>query len=123
MAIQYTYEKKDEILYALGSGVEESLKQDQEVTLEVIEVSRSFGCTKLLMDDRNVAYTSSITSLYELAKSYSAKAELYAIRKIAVVADSKYKEDNDFYESAVRNRGLNLRIFYSIEKAEDWLLE
>lgn len=121
MAIKYTYEKRGKVLYAFGTGIEESLEQNKDITRQLNEASRQFECTKLLVDDRNVIYTSSILSLYELAKFYSTKDSLYNIQKIAVLADPKYKEDNDFYETTARNRGFNLHVFYSLEKAEAWL--
>ncbi len=123
MAIKYTFEKRGDILYAFGAGLEESLEQNKDITRQLSKASQKFECTKLLVDDRNVIYTSSILSLYELAKFYSTEDSLNKIYKVAVLANPKYKENNDFYETTARNRYLNLHVFYSCEQAEEWLSE
>jgi hypothetical protein len=75
------------------------------------------------VDDTNVIYTSSTLALYELAKFYNDSQFQRELRKIALLAHPRFKEDNEFYETAVRNRGLNLRVFYDIERAAAWLAE
>lgn len=121
MSIQYTFEKRGDTLFAIGHGVETSVEENKQITLELIRTCRQHGCDRLLVDDTDVAYTSSTLSLYEMAKFYNDSHFQREVRKVALVPNPTYKEDNTFYETVVRNRGLNLRVFYDLESAAAWL--
>jgi hypothetical protein len=123
MSIQYTFEKRGAVLYARGWGIEGGIDEDKQISLELVRACRQHGCELLLIDDSDVTYTSTTLSLYELAKFYNDSRFQRQLRAIALIANFKYKEDNDFYETAVRNRGVNLRIFYDFERAGTWLAE
>lgn len=121
MPITYSFEQKGEVLYATGHGIEDDLEQNKEVTKTLIRACKEHGCNKLLVDDRDVKYTASILTLYELANFYTTEGIPLKLRRVAIVADSQYEENNEFFETTSRNRGVNLRVFYRIEDAEAWL--
>jgi hypothetical protein len=121
MSVQYTFEQRDGILFAVGRGIEGSIEEDKQTTLDLIRACKESGCDLLLVDDREVTYTISTISLYELAKFYYDSHFQREVRKVALVPNPVFKEDNAFYETAVRNRGLNLRVFYDFESAAAWL--
>lgn len=123
MTITYWIEQKGEIVYAIGHGTEDNLEQNKEITQTLIRACEEHRCSLLLVDDRDVKYTASILSLYELGEFYKTTGASRKVKKVAVLADSSYKESNDFFETTSRNRGVNLRVFYQMENAEAWLLE
>ena len=123
MSIHYDFEPRDGVMYAVGHGLENSIEEDKQLSLELIRACKKHGCVLLLVDDTDVTYTSSTLALYELAKFYNDSHFQRDLRKIALLPHPRFKEDNEFYETAVRNRGLNLRVFYDIERAAAWLAE
>jgi len=123
MSIQYTLEKRGDVLYAIGHGMETGIEEDKEISLQLIRACNQHACELLLVDDTDVTYTISPLALYELARFYNDSHFQRDVRKIALIPNAKYKEDNSFYETVVRNRGLNLRVFYDVEKAAAWLAE
>lgn len=121
MSVQYTFEKRGGILFAVGRGVEVGIEEDKQITLDMIQACKESGTDLLLVDDRQVTYTISTISVYELAKFYYDSHFQREVRKVALVPNPVFKEDNAFYETVVRNRGLNLRVFYDLESAAAWL--
>jgi hypothetical protein len=47
---------------------------------------------------------------------------LYKIFKVAVVSRPEQLDRNKFGETVARNRGVNVRVFTTVEDAEKWLL-
>lgn len=123
MAIVYRTERKNEYLYLVGEGVEDGLKENQQIHRMILDLCREHHCRRVLIDDRNVVYTASIISIFDLAKYYVEMGVPRCINRAAVVVNPVYEETNSFFETVVRNRGVNLRIFYDYEEAEVWLLE
>jgi hypothetical protein len=122
MAIQYESEKRQDYIYFIGEGIEGELEENQQIHEMIVNICKDHNCDRVLIDDRKVTYTASVCSIYQLVEYY-AKVDLpRQIYRAAVVADLKYKETNDFFENASRNRGINLRLFYDLEKAEEWLI-
>jgi len=121
MAINYKSEKRKDYIYLIGEGVEDGLEENKQIHQIIVNACKDHNCNRVLIDDRRVIYTASIISIYQLAEYY-VKVDLpRQIHRAALVADFKYKETNDFFENVSRNRGINLRLFYDIEKAEEWL--
>lgn len=121
MTIRYSVEQRGDLLCFVGEGVEEGLEQNKQIHQMIVQACNKHDCTKVLIDDRQVKYTASFTSLYELAKSYSQIHLPRKVEKVAVVASPEYKETNDFFEDTTRNRGVNLRVFSLVEDAQAWL--
>ena len=123
MAIVYSSEKKNEYLYLVGEGTEDGLKENQQIHRMILDLCREHNRRRVLIDDRNVVYTASTISIFDLAKYYVEVGVPHCIKRAAVVVNPAYDETNDFFETVVRNRGVNLRIFYDYEEAEAWLVE
>jgi hypothetical protein len=58
---------------------------------------------------------------YSIQEMYQAK--VFKARKIAVIDSLERKEDNDFFELIAQNHNINIRFFYSEDKAVRWLTE
>ena len=123
MAIVYRSEKRKDYLYLLGEGTEEGLEEDKQIHQMIVDLCKEHNCHRVLIDDQKVIYTASIISIYQLAEHYAKVGSPRYIKRAAVVASRAYQETNAFFEDTTRNRGINLRLFYRVEDAEEWLLK
>ena len=123
MAISYKSENRPGYIYFLGEGIEAGLEENQQIHQMIIDICKSHKCDHVMIDDREVTYTASIFSIYELAKFYATVGAPRYLKRAAVIANPKYNETNEFFENTTRNRGIDLRLFHNIEEAEAWLLE
>ena len=123
MAIIYRIEKRKDYLYLAGEGTEVDLDDNQQIHQMIVNLCKEHDCQRVLVDDRVVTYTASISSIFYLVKYYAEVDIPRHIKRAAVVANSIYKETNSFFETTAYNRGINLRVFYNHEEAEAWLLE
>jgi hypothetical protein len=121
VTIHYAIEVRDRYLYLAGEGTEDGLEENIEIHKMIVNTCKEHNCPRVLIDDRNVVYTASLLSLYQLAKHYSQVDIPRFIQRAAVVTNSSYKANNQFFENTVRNRNINLRVFYDLEEAEQWL--
>jgi len=121
MTIQYLIEERDRYLYFAGDGTEDGLEEDIEIHQMIIDACKEHNRRRVLIDDRNVIYTASTLSIYMLAKHYAQADIPRFIQQAAVVANPKYRADNQFFEDTMRNRSINLRVFYDMQEAEEWL--
>jgi len=123
MTIQYKIDVRSEYLYFAGEGIEGDLEENKQIHEMIVKLCKDQKCGRVLIDDRNVIYTASISSLYELTKYYATVDLPGQIKHAAVVVNPRYKDTNTFFENAARNRGIDLRIFHRIEDAEAWLIK
>ncbi|MBE7436190.1 MAG: hypothetical protein HS100_19900 [Anaerolineales bacterium] len=108
-------------MYFAGNGIEEGLGENMKIHAMILETCKRLSHSRVLIDDRQVEYTSSILSLYDLAGHYKTTGAFSELDKVAVVANVQYHKDNVFYENVTRNRGINLRVFYDFDEAVAWL--
>lgn len=119
MAINYKTHVEGDILHVTTSGFGESLEDVIAYGEAVIAEAKKHGCTRLLMDERNLDYRIDTVDIYRLANYYT--NTYHSAGKIAFVTSEENIEDAKFWETAVRNRGLLCRIFTLKEEAEAWL--
>ena len=122
MTIHYSIEERDRYLYLVGEGTEDGLEEDIEIHQMIVNACKEHNCPRVLIDDRNVIYTASVLSIYQLAEHYAKVDIPRYIQRAAVLVNRKPGTDNQFFEDVMRNRGINLRIFYDMEEAETWLI-
>ena len=121
MTIHYSIEVRDQYLYLVGEGTEDGLEEDIEIHQMIVNTCKEHNCPHVLIDDRNVIYTASTLSIYMLAKHYDQVDIPRFIQRAALVANQEYRADNQFFENTMRNRSINLRVFYDVQEAEKWL--
>lgn len=121
MTIRYIVEERDQYLLFTGEGTEGDLDGNIIIHKMIVDACKKRNCQRVLIDDRNVVYTATASSIYSLAKHYSEMDVPRFILRAAVLADQAYRSDNKFFENVMQNRGINLRIFYELEAAEKWL--
>lgn len=121
MSIRYSIEVRDHYLYLTGEGIEAGLEENVEIHRIILDACKEHQRQRVLIDDRNVTYTASVLSLYVLAKEYAEVDPKRFIQRAALLANESYRNDNQFFEDTMRNRNVNLRVFYDLEEAEKWL--
>lgn len=119
MAIHYEIEDRQGYIYLKGEGMEGGVEEDLEIHQFIVDVCKARNCPHVLIDDSNVTYTASLLSIYQLAKHYSQIDRF--ITQAAVVSNPQYRLENQFFEDTMRNRNINLRVFYDLKEAETWL--
>lgn len=91
---------------------------------EVLEICRSRGINKLLIDAQNLKMDASVstTGLYEFSITWAEMARGFHLKVAAIPPkDHKAKEDARFGDNVAYNRGLKTQTFDDITKARNWL--
>jgi hypothetical protein len=121
MPIKYTYSVSGDVLHVKTMGTDKDLDEVQKYGAELIGICKEHHITKVLADERDLEYTIGVIDTLQLAQYYSRKLPILA--RVAVVANSKYWDDAQFWETASKNRGLNVRVFTSYKEAKQWIEE
>lgn len=87
----------------------------------ILETCEKHQIYNVVVDIRGFLGQPGITSDYQLA-SFSATEALGKVRKAAVIHDKATKEFTSFFETAIRNRGIDLLAFIDKDKAIEWVL-
>ncbi len=119
MAIDYHLSVEGTTVRAVTSGYDEELEEIQAYGQAVIDCCKAHACNKILADERDLVYRISTLDIYQLAKYYA--EVLPKVIRAAIVCHPKYIADGAFWETAVVNRGLMVRVFTSLSEAEAWL--
>lgn len=119
MAIQYKFTTKDDILIVETSGEDDGLQEVLDYAEAIIEEGIRQNCTKIICDERKLIYRLSMSDTFELAKNTSLAAP--KIVSTAIITLPEFKEIIEFWETVALNRGLNIKVFFSLEDALNWL--
>ncbi len=119
MAIEFSYEVSEEILYVKAWGSDRDLNQVKSFGTAVISLAKANKIRKILSDERELEYTLGVVDLYELAEYYSKKIPF--VVKVAVVCKPEDLADAKFWETTSLNRGLNVHVFTDIDAAKEWI--
>jgi hypothetical protein len=87
---------------------------------EVSDIMHEQGIRKVLVDARDLTTLPSTFPLFLFGKSF-AEADILRTMMMAVVKSKKTTKDVTFIETVARNRGVDMRIFDSMDAAIDWL--
>jgi hypothetical protein len=88
----------------------------------VAEIIREKGIKEILVDARDLTSLPPTFALFLFGKSFADDEALRTV-KLAAVVSEKTTKDMSFIETVVRNRGVAMRIFESMEAAISWLKE
>ncbi len=119
MAIQIDLWEDKDILFVHYSGCFDP-EDDEKTDRQVAQICKEKGFTKILFD------LTQLDGLPNLLESYQSGATLEERgfnrqTRIAFVDRPEYKSANDFYELVAKNRGFQIKHFYTIEDAFEWL--
>jgi hypothetical protein len=119
MAIEYTMEKRGDILFVEVWGFDESLEEAVSYNNAVRGKAEALGCRKVLCDERDLEYRLSVVDTYKLGEHTARIATSFA--RIAIVTSEPNQEAAEFWENVTKNRGVMARVFYTVAAAQDWL--
>ena len=107
-----------------GTRTRESIA---DLAKEVVRVSAERGATRVLVNITGMVGSLSILDDYEVVGhemvSLPVPPTHRTYPKTAIVDLPEHRERSDFFETAARNRGFNLRIFTAVDSAVEWLCE
>jgi hypothetical protein len=96
---------------------------DWQKSVDVImELVLDRGLTKILVDSLDLASIPSTWTLYEFGNLLAASTFPPSVR-IAAVIQGPLREDLKFIETVAINRGRQIKVFGSMERATAWLNE
>ncbi len=101
---------------------EQTLENNTELVFHVLEACVENKIKRVLIDIRGIFGQPGVLSDYELA-NISAKEARGLVQKAALIYRQENHEYTSFFETATRNRGVNLRVFLDEGEALKWLLE
>jgi hypothetical protein len=99
----------------------QTLEDNLKLISYILETSEKYQIKNLVVDIRGFLGQPGITSDYELA-SFSAGEALGKVEKVAIVHRKGTIEYTSFFETAIRNRGIDLLAFLDQDKAIEWVL-
>ena len=105
----------------VASG-EQTLESNKELVFQVIEACTENNIRKVLVDISGTLGQPGTFSDFKLA-NIAAKEAFGLIQRVALVNRQENREFTSFFETAIRNRGINLLAFLDEQEAIKWLLE
>ncbi len=82
---------------------------------------RQSGCRRVLLDDRELLILNTINTDFEHAR-YVADLLRSLCDRFALLDIEQNNVINHFFETACRNRGLDLKVFLQEKQAIEWLI-
>lgn len=101
---------------------EQTLENNKELVFRVLNTCIENNVGKALVDIRGLLGQPGMLSDFELA-NIAAKEALGLVQKVALLYRQESQEYTSFFETATRNRGVNLLAFLDEKEAIKWLLE
>jgi hypothetical protein len=92
----------------------------QEVTRQVVHLCKETGCRRILNDMTAASIDMSMMHLFDYIDNIE-KANAPDTVKSALVFPANFY-DSRILESTARNRGNNLKVFFDIKEAREWLM-
>ena len=119
MSIQFTLKEDGDILFVQYTGSFDP-EDDEKTDRELAKICSEKGIKKLLID---LTRLEGLPNLFESYQSGASLEERGFKRqtKIAFVDRPEFKSANEFYELVAKNRGFQIKHFYAVEDALEWL--
>ncbi len=117
--LHYSFEISDDILRVKTTGKDEDLEEVKAYGMEIVQKCLENDITKVLADERDLEYALSTVDTFNLSQFLSRNVPRLGMA--AFVCPEEYLNDAKFFENTVSNRGLRIRVFTSVEEAENWL--
>lgn len=121
MGISYQLNVTGGTLSVQASGNDDGPEDVRRYGLAVIEQAVIHGVTRVLCDERALAYTLDTLDTFESAKFIAELAPKVA--KVAIVCALRFEQDGRFWETVAVNRGMLVRIFTDYDLASAWIAE
>ena len=119
MNYHFTFNEQNQFLQTKISG-ELNLETLPGFGTDLVEELGKYGCDKVLHDCREAKLEFTMSDYFEIPKIVRQRDLRLGIRRAIVYQNDAEKWT--FYETIAANRGENVRVFTSFEKAKEWLL-
>ena len=125
MAVNYEYDLLETYLYARLNG-EYNLEEAKHVSVNLLEICRVHHITKILIDVFELQGEPTVYERFAYAEYMASMYRAYIhrgfnLRQWAVVGLPPIIAPNRFGENVAVNRGMTVKVFYTIEEAQQWL--
>jgi hypothetical protein len=110
-----------QLLRVKAAGRDESFEEVKDYGLAIIEAAVAHGSIRILCDESELDYALGTIDTYESAKFIADLAPKVA--RVAIVCQPQHAFDASFWETVAVNRGLCVRFFLDLGRAEAWLGE
>ncbi len=114
------FDQKAEYLYARVSGDKDSLAISTQYWREIADECRRVKCSKLLIVE-DIKETPSMMDVYQISSEIP-NMGFYGVRIAFVDQYIEQQPSNEFGGIVASNRGIHVKVFNTVEKAEKWLL-
>ena len=112
-------DEKDIVLFRTSGTYE--LEAEVETLKEIAAKLKKHNCNRFIVDHRETNVIADPVKSFERSALYE---EIWGDRSTrAAIVFRELNEDYQFFETVVRNRGWNVRIFDDYDAAIGWLLE
>ena len=119
MSYEITWEVEKDYIKVCAAG-EQTLEDNIKLVSFVIESCEKYGVGKVVVDIRGLKGQPGTTADFKLANIAVSEA-LGRIRKTAIINDEESLAYTAFFETAIRNRGINLYAFKNEAEAFEWI--
>ena len=100
---------------------EQTLENNKKLVFQILEACAENNVSKAIIDIREILGQPGVLADYDLA-NIAAKEALGAIKKAALLYRQETHAYTSFFETVIRNRGVNLLAFLDEDEAIEWLL-
>ena len=121
MGYQMDFDVKEDYLLASAEG-SASLEGNIEFAKALIDKAQESGRKKILIDIRKLTDPTGLFDAYRLSEVGALLVRGKSL-KIALLHGEERKKLESFFETASRNRGIDIRVFMDENECVEWLLE
>lgn len=123
MAIQVHYIEEFNLVESVF-GEEYTLQEVKDSTSEGLVIATEKGTNRFLVDLSNMTHSRSILDVYSIGDMFSSMDIKRGIRQAVILSKKTSAQKNTFfYETALRNRGFDVKVFKDRIEAIAWLLQ
>jgi hypothetical protein len=120
MSYKTGFSLKEKYLYVSVSG-NQTLQNNIKLVGTCLTACKKNSIDRILIDFTKVTGQPGTFADYELAKIINTWESAKFISMAALVEKEEELPAGKFFETAARNRGINLYVFSDFKKAEEWL--
>jgi len=120
LAFSYSIKMTPDFMLVTAEGVLNDSEQMTTYFKEVLQSVSDNKITKLLLDERNTYRSLTVLDAYRTGKLFI--DETSPRLKSAMVCSEENQVHDGFFETVVRNRSINFKLFTDIGTAVEWLI-
>jgi len=122
MPVSTNISLEDGFLRIISVGTMIGLREAQEYGDRMYAAATRYGVKRILLDERHMVDREDVMDAYEVSESGTLTKMGMAGFRLALVTSPANLEINQAWETILRNRAINLKVFSDIHDAERWLV-